>query len=173
MLNADSALFSADFRAAERLFAQLMQVAGRAGRAALAGEVLIQTEFPHHPLYQALLAQDYDGFARIQLAERRRAGFPPAAHQALLRAEASRRDVVFDFLERAAAAGRALAIPVQIYDPVAAARPRVAGLDRAQLLVQSPRRSRLQRFLDAWYPSLGALAGRGVRWALDVDPLDL
>ncbi|MGZ9066936.1 MAG: primosomal protein N' [Burkholderiales bacterium] len=173
VLNADSALFSADFRAAERMFAQLMQVAGRAGRAALAGEVLIQTEFPHHPLYQALLAQDYDGFARIQLAERRRAGFPPAAHQALLRAVASKRDVVFDFLERAAAAGRALGIPVQIYDPVAATRPRVAGLDRAQLLVQSTRRSRLQSFLDAWYPSVSALAGRGVRWALDVDPLDL
>ena len=173
VLNADSALFSADFRAAERLFAQLMQVAGRAGRAALAGQVLIQTEFAHHPLYQALLAQDYESFARIQLAERRRAGFPPSAHQALLRAEASRRDLVFDFLERAAVAGRTLAIPVQIYDPVAAARPRVAGLDRAQLLVQSPSRSRLQAFLDAWYPSLDALAGRGVRWALDVDPLDL
>jgi primosomal protein N' (replication factor Y) len=173
VLNADSALFSADFRAAERLFAQLMQVAGRAGRAARAGHVLLQTEFPHHPLYQALLAQDYDGFARIQLAERQRAGFPPAAHQALLRAEAARREVVFDFLERAARAARALALPVQIYDPVAAARSRVAGLDRAQLLVQSPRRSRLQGFLAAWCPSLGPLAGRGVRWTVDVDPLDL
>lgn len=173
VLNADSALFSADFRAAERLFAQLMQVSGRAGRAALPGEVLIQTEFPHHPLYQALLAHDYDGFARSQLAERRRAGFPPYAHQALLRAEASRRELAFDYLERAAAHGRALAHLVQIYDPVAATRPRVAGRDRAQLLVQSPARSRLQGFLAAWYPALGGLAGRGVRWALDVDPLDL
>nr|MCU0974368.1 primosomal protein N' [Burkholderiales bacterium] len=173
VLNADSALFSADFRAAERLFAQLMQVAGRAGRAALAGEVLIQSEYPHHPLYQALLAQDYEGFARSQLAERRRAGFPPFAHQALLRAEGSRRDVVFDYLERAADAGRALTLPVQIYDPVAAARPRVASRERAQLLVQSTSRSQLMGFLDAWYPSLDASAGGGVRWALDVDPLDL
>lgn len=173
VLNADSALFSADFRAAERLFAQLMQVAGRAGRAALPGEVLIQTEFPNHPLYQAVLAHDYDGFARSQLAERRRAGFPPCAHQALLRAEAAQRNLAFDFLERAAAAGHALALPVRIYDAVAAARPRVAGRDRAQLLVQSPARARLQAFLDAWHPLLDAMADRRVRWALDVDPLDL
>jgi primosomal protein N' (replication factor Y) len=173
VLNADNALFSSDFRAAERLFAQLMQVSGRAGRAALPGEVLVQTAFPQHPVYQALLAQDYEGFARSQLAERRQAGFPPFAHQALLRAEASVRESAFDFLERAAAGGRALGLPVQIYDPVAAVRARVAGRDRAQLLVQSPTRPRLQAFLDAWSPSLGALAGRAVRWSLDVDPLDL
>jgi primosomal protein N' (replication factor Y) len=173
VLNADNALFSSDFRAAERLFAQLMQVSGRAGRAALPGEVLVQTAFPQHPVYQALLAQDYEGFARSQLAERRQAGFPPFAHQALLRAEASARESALDFLERAAAGGRALGLPVQIYDPVAAVRARVAGRDRAQLLVQSPTRPRLQAFLDAWSPSLGTLAGRAVRWSLDVDPLDL
>lgn len=173
VLNADSALFSSDFRAAERLFAQLMQVAGRAGRAALPGDVLIQTAFPQHPLYQALVAHDYEGFARTQLAERRRAGFPPFAHQALLRADASRGERAFDFLGRAAAAGRALDSPVLVYDPVAAVRPRVAGRDRAQLLVQSTSRSDLQRFLDTWYPALDALSGRAVRWTLDVDPLDL
>jgi primosomal protein N' (replication factor Y) len=173
VLNADNALFSCDFRAAERLFAQLMQVSGRAGRATLPGEVLVQTAFPQHPVYQALLAQDYEGFARSQLAERRQAGFPPFAHQALLRAEAPARERAFDFLERAAAGGRALGLPVQIYDPVEAMRPRVAGRERAQLLVQSPARPQLQAFLDAWWPSLGALAGRAVRWSLDVDPLDL
>ncbi len=173
VLNADNALFSSDFRATERLFALLMQVAGRAGRAALPGEVLIQTAFPQHPLYQALVANDHEGFARTQLAERQQAGFPPFAHQALLRADAARGELAFDFLERAAAAGRVLDAPVQIYDPVAAVRPRVAGRDRAQLLVQSPTRSRLQHFLDAWYPSLDALSSRAVRWSLDVDPLDL
>jgi primosomal protein N' (replication factor Y) len=173
VLNADGALFSADFRAAERLFAQLMQVAGRAGRASLPGEVLIQTEFPDHPLYRALLAQDYGEFARGQLAERQRAGFPPFAHQALLRAEASSNDAVFGFLEQAAAAGRSLGMLVQIYDPVPATRSRVADLQRGQLLVQSRRRSNLQAFLDKWGPSLGCLASRGIRWALDVDPLDL
>jgi len=173
VLNADNALFSSDFRATERLFAQLMQVAGRAGRAALPGEVLIQTAFPQHPVHQAVVTHDYEGFAAAQLAEREQAGFPPFAHQALLRAEAPCAELAFDFLERAATAGRALDLPVQIYDPVAAIPHRVSGRDRAQLLVQSPSRSRLQRFLDGWNPSLGALAGRAVRWALDVDPLDL
>jgi primosomal protein N' (replication factor Y) len=173
VLNADNALFSSDFRAAERLFAQLMQVAGRAGRAELPGEVLIQTRFPNHPLYQALLAQDYEQFAQTQLAERERAGFPPCAHQALLRAEGSNPDIVFEFLGRAAAAGRKLVPLVQIYDPVAASQSRVAGRERAQLLVQSKKRAKLQAFLDAWRPILGTLSGRSVRWALDVDPLDL
>ena len=173
VLNADSALFSTDFRAAERLFAQLMQVAGRAGRAELPGEVLIQTEFPDHPLYQAVVAQDYESFARAQLAERRRAGFPPYAHQVLLRAEASTANAAFDFLERAAAAGRALACSVQIYDPVPAPKARIAGMDQAQLLVQAKARNNLQAFLDVWCPGLGALAGRRVRWIVDVDPIGL
>ena len=85
---ADAALFAADFRAPERLFAQLMQVGGRSGRAALAGEVLIQTEYPDHPLYRALVRHDYAAFAAAQLAEREQAGFPPYVFQALLRAEA-------------------------------------------------------------------------------------
>ena len=175
VLNADSALFSTDFRAAERLFAQLVQVAGRAGRGSRPGEVLIQTEFPDHPLFQAVLAQDYDRFAQAQLAERRRARFPPFSYQALLRAEATRSGAELDFLERAAAEGRALALDssVRVYDPVPALRARVAGLDRAQLLVQAEARTKLQAFLHKWCPSLGALAGRKVRWTVDVDPLDL
>jgi primosomal protein N' (replication factor Y) len=87
-LGADAALYAADWRAPERLFAQLMQVAGRAGRAELKGEVLIQTEYPDHPLFAALVEHDYPGFAAQQLKEREQAGFPPYAFQAVLRAEA-------------------------------------------------------------------------------------
>ena len=173
VINPDSALYSGDFRAAERLYAQLTQVAGRAGRGHLPGEVLIQTDFPDHPLYDAVCRQDYPGFARAALDERRQAGFPPHAHQALVRAEATRRATVDDYLTRAAAAGAALGLAVEIYDPVPPPIARVSGRERAQLLVQSRSRSELQRFLRAWYPHLADQASRAVRWSLDVDPLDL
>jgi len=169
VINADSSLYSSDFRAAERLYAQLTQVAGRAGRAELPGEVLIQTQFPEHPLYAAVCRQDYHAFAREALQERRDMRFPPFVHQALLRAEASRREVVDAYLERVAASGAALGFEVEIYDPVAPAIARVAGRERAHLLVQADSRVQLQRFLDAWMPQL---AERSVRWSLDVDPLE-
>ncbi|HEU5284422.1 MAG TPA: primosomal protein N' [Burkholderiales bacterium] len=173
VVNADSALYSSDFRAAERLYAQLTQVAGRAGRGDLPGEVLIQTDFPDHPLYDAVCRQDYAGFARAALEERREAGFPPHAYQALVRAEATRRDVVDAYLMRAAAAGMGLGLAVEVYDPVPPPIARVGGRERGQLLVQSRSRSELQRFLHAWYPHLTDKASRAVRWSLDVDPIEL
>jgi primosomal protein N' (replication factor Y) (superfamily II helicase) len=173
VVNADSALFSSDFRASERLYAQLTQVAGRAGRAALPGEVLIQTEFPGHPLYDAVCRQDYPAFARAALEERREAGFPPYTHQAVLRAEAGSRDDVDDYLARATMAAASLGFDVQVYDAVAPAVERVAGRERAQLLVQSESRAEMQRFLRAWHAELQTQAARKVRWALDVDPLEL
>jgi primosomal protein N' (replication factor Y) len=102
VLGADAALFAADWRAPERLFAQLMQVAGRAGRAELKGEVLIQTEYPDHPLFAALAAHDYPGFAAALLKEREQAGFPPYAFQAMLRAEAPEMADAIAFLTAAA-----------------------------------------------------------------------
>ena len=111
VVNADSALYSTDFRAAEKLFAQLTQVAGRAGRGDAAGEVLIQTRFPGHPLYEAVQRQDYAAFAQMALAERREAGFPPYAHQVLLRAEALQREAGGRFLGQAAQAGSAARLP--------------------------------------------------------------
>ena len=173
VINADSALYSTDFRAAERLFAQLMQVAGRAGRRDTPGEVLIQTDFPAHPVYQAVCRQDYAAFAQIALAERREVGFPPYAHQVLLRVEAATRAAVDRFLERSAALGRQLEFRVEVYDPVPAPVARVAGRERGHLLVQSTSREELQRFLDAWQPQLAQAHTGRVRWALDVDPLDL
>src|SRR5262249_21670243 len=116
-LNVDAALFSADFRASERLFAQLMQVAGRAGRAQKPGEVLTQTRKPVHPLFHALIAGDYDRFAKTLLTERQLAGLPPAAYQAMLRVEAAKLDVALDFLKSAAECGLEQN-GVTLYDPV-------------------------------------------------------
>jgi primosomal protein N' (replication factor Y) len=173
VINADSALYSTDFRAAEKLFAQLTQVAGRAGRRDASGEVLIQTQFPGHPLYHAVQRQDFAAFAQMVLSERREAGFPPYAHQVLLRAEALQREAVERFLGHAAHAGGRLGFRVEVYDPVPAPVARIAGRERGHLLVQSASRDELQRFVDAWTPHLSGREARRVRWALDVDPLDL
>jgi primosomal protein N' (replication factor Y) len=170
VINADSALFSTDFRAAERLFALLTQVAGRAGRGERPGRVLIQTEFPGHPLYQALHDHDHAAFAETLLAERRQAGFPPYVFQALLRAEAPRADAAIEFLAQAARTGAGFAEAVTIYDPVPATLARLAGTDRAQLLVQADSRAALQRFLARWVDALREEGARRVRWSLDVDP---
>ncbi len=170
VLNPDGALYSSDFRAAERLFAQLAQVAGRAGRADKPGEVLIQTEFPDHPLYRALQQHDFDGFAASQLAERQMAGFPPFMYQAMLRAEGRQESEVFAFLNQARAAAVELQQKVEILGVVPAALPRRANHVRAQLLVQADTRKALQQFLRVWQPSLDALPAQKLRWSLDVDP---
>jgi primosomal protein N' (replication factor Y) len=172
VLGADNALFSADFRAAERLHAQLVQVAGRAGRAERDGEVLIQTDFPHHPLYAAVASHDFDRFAADALEERRTAGFPPFTHLALLRAESKRSGEALAFLGRAKGfAPRAAG--VEVFDPVPAALERKAGFERAQLLVRASARNALQRFLRAWRDLLLARDDRRVRWTVDVDPLEV
>jgi len=171
ILNADGALYSTDFRASERLFAQLMQVAGRAGRANVAGHVLIQTEFPDHPLYQALQRHDYDALAQTLLAERKIAGFPPYVYQALLRAEAHHIKTVLDFLAQAAQLARPPQA-VELFDPVPAHMSRLKGLERAHLLVQSSSRKHLHTFLTGWYAKITTLPSQKVRWVLDVDPLE-
>lgn len=176
VLNADASLYSTDFRAEEQLFAQLIQVAGRAGRADTPGTVLIQTEFPQHPLYRALLKQDYDAHARLLLQERKSAGFPPFICQAVLRAEAATIADALEFLNQAteAAATSEQIAHIQLFDPVPAHMVRLKGRERAQLLVQSHSRKYLQTFLSNWYKYLTSLPARGkVRWHLDVDPLTL
>jgi primosomal protein N' (replication factor Y) len=171
VLNADSALVSTDYRASERLFAMLMQVAGRAGRRATRGEVIVQTRYPGHPLYAALARHDYAGFARSQLAEREVAGFPPSVFEAALRAESAKLADAMSFLRTAAE----LVEPpdgVRIYDPVPHVITRRADFERAQLLVQSRSRPALQRFLQAWNEALFEYAPRTIRWHLDVDPIE-
>jgi primosomal protein N' (replication factor Y) len=174
VVGADAALFAADFRAPERLFAQLMQVGGRSGRHDLPGEVLIQTEYPTHPLYRALVEHDYNAFARNQLDERQMAGFPPFTYQALLRAEAAEMTQALEFLAAANAAALPLAgDAVALYDPVPMRMARLKNLDRAQLLVESHSRPALQAFLTEWVAALhGLKAPRELRWHLDVDPAE-
>jgi primosomal protein N' (replication factor Y) (superfamily II helicase) len=171
ILNSDASLYSTDFRASERLFAQLMQVAGRAGRANVAGHVLIQTEFPNHPLYHALQRHDYDALAQILLAERKAAGFPPFVYQALLRAEAHDIKIVLEFLTKASSVA-APTQSIEVFDPVPAQLTRLQGLERAHLLVQSPSRKQLQLFLTNWYAQLNTLPTHKIRWILDIDPLE-
>lgn len=173
VVNPDAALFSADFRAGEKLFQQLMQVAGRAGRAQLPGEVLIQTRFPDHPLYQALVRQDYRSFADELLDERRRAAFPPFVSQALLRAESQSESKLMDFLHYAAAQANRGNAAITVYDPVPATVSKVAGHFRGHLLVQSGSRRQLQGFLSQWHPLLVQRKAARVRWSIDVDPLEL
>ena len=173
-LGADSALFAADWRAPERLFAQLMQVAGRAGRAELPGEVLIQTQFPDHPLYAALVRHDYPSFADEQLGEREQAGFPPYTFQAMLRAEAPQMADSLAFLATARAWPQQSAhAEVMLYDPVPMKLARRANFERAQLLIESPSRRALQAFLAPWGEALAAIKTPSrLRWHLEVDPLE-
>jgi primosomal protein N' (replication factor Y) len=178
-LNPDSALFASDFRAPERLFALLMQAAGRAGRdAAQAGtsEMWVQTWHPQHPLYAALKTHDFGAFAASQLAERQVAGLPPFSHLALLRAESRDAAVAQAWLEDAATLARGLVGEgeVMLYPPVPPAVSKVAGIERLQMLLESPSRARLQHLLADWLPQLHGLRSRHrglARWAIDVDPL--
>ena len=172
VLNADSALYSADYRAPERLFAQLVQVAGRAGRAGLPGEVLIQTQYPRHPLYLALAQHDYPGYARTLLAEREQAGFPPYVFEAVLRAEAAELQTALEFLREAVTLAGPPPAGITLYDPVPMSVTRLAERERAQLLAQSASRKTLQTYLAAWSAKLYALPQRAVRWHLDVDPIE-
>jgi primosomal protein N' (replication factor Y) len=174
VLGADNALYSADFRSTERLAALLTQVAGRAGRAGLAGEVIVQTDFPEHPVFSMLATHDYARFARTLLEERRIARLPPASHVAILLAEAHARADVDRFLDDAHAFARERVQgghgDVEVFAPVPALLARRAGYERGQLVVQSERRSALQAFLPQWRDALPAIARKRVRYAIDVDP---
>ena len=136
----------------------------------------MQTDFPDHPLYTALVGHDYDRFAETLLAERQRLALPPFAHLALLTAEAPGREAVTAFLERAVAQGRALVaasgLRCEVYSPVAAGLARRAGLERGQALVQSAERPALHEFLPRWKALLEPTMQRRVRWTFDIDPLE-
>jgi primosomal protein N' (replication factor Y) (superfamily II helicase) len=182
-VNPDSSLFSSDFRAPERLFALLMQAAGRAGRdAEQAGrsEMFVQTWNPRHALYAALRQHDFAAFAQSQLDERRMAGLPPYSHLALLRADARTVDAARGFLLAAAEVAATLpqADGVMVYPPVPPGIARIADVERMQMLVECGSRVALQRFLAAWLDALHSLRQqrkapheRILRWAVDVDPL--
>ena len=173
VLNADQGLFSTDFRAPERVAQTIIQVAGRAGRGTKPGEVLIQTEYPDHPLLQSLLNEGYDGFAKAALAEREAANWPPFAHVAALRASATALAPAVEFLRTARElAGRQR--DLKLLGPAPAAMARRAARYHAQLLIEARDRGPLHRMLAEWLPRVEALkTPRDLRWSLDVDPLDL
>ena len=188
-INPDSALFSSDFRAPERLFSLLLQAAGRAGRDAELGahsEVWVQTFQPAHPVYAALKDYDYPRFAHSQLQEREQAGMPPFSYQALVRADARSQEAAQAFLNTARKRASSelgqwpgwaqVLEQVMLYPAVPMSMQRVANVERAQMLVESPSRNALQSFLTAWQDVLHASrsdpASKGlIRWAIDVDPL--
>ncbi len=178
-IDADAALFSSDFRAPERLFALLLQAAGRAGRdaASTAAQMWVQTRHPDHPLFASLARHDYPGFAKQQLKERAQAQLPPFSYQALLRAEARTQLVAQAFLQAAQEVAIVIAGEhVMAYPPVPMSLQRVADVERAQMLLESPSRAALQGFLSVWLPKLRALRQlpqcKGlIRFAVDVDPL--
>ncbi len=175
VVGVDEGLYSADFRAGERLSQLLIQVAGRAGRAQLPGEVLLQTHHPEHPLLLTLLGGGYPAVAALELAQREAAGFPPYEFLALLRAEAPTEDAVTAFLHEAKDAALAAGVATVIANgPMPAPMARRAGRARGQLLLSAPQRPALQAALSAWVPAWYALkSARRVRWSLDVDPIDL
>lgn len=172
VIGADNALYSPDFRASERLFAQLMQVSGRAGRGQHPGEVLIQTEFIDHPLYRAIQQHDYVGYARTLLNERRSADFSPFIHQAVLRAESPQLNDAITFLALAKTQAPASSA-VTLFDPTPATMTRKANVERALLLVQSSNRRALQQFLSIWIDAIYTLRANKLRWHVDVDPLEI
>lgn len=172
IVNIDQALYSADYRALERMGQMIQQVAGRAGRMDKAGTVILQTHFPEHPALELLLNRGYEAYARWLLEERQLAGLPPAGYQALLRAEAHDRNMAERFLDEAF--GIFPPGQTRLFGPMPAIMERVSGRSRMYLVVQGTNRSELHRQVDQWLPGLRRLpSGRKVRWAIDIDPQDL
>ncbi len=174
IMDADQGLFASDYRATERLAQTIIQVAGRAGRDVRAGEVLIQTEYPEHPLLLLLIRSGYEAFAAGALAQRREAGWPPYSRLALLRAEAKQCLRLEAFLKAAAALGAAPNSAVKVLGPASALLARRADHFRAHLLIEASGRIALQRFLGGWLRQVEALpVPSGLRWSIDVDPSEV
>lgn len=175
IIDADRGLYSTDFRASERLAQIIMQVSGRAGRAAQPGTVLIQTHYPRHPLLTTLISQDYAAFSRLVLEERKQTSLPPFSYHALVRAEAHDQALAERFLNNARERlDNNKKQQVTAYGPMPAPIPKKAGKYRMQLLLQAGDRNRLRRTLDPWISQLEEMQDhRKVRWSIDVDPLDM
>ncbi len=184
VLDADSRLYSADFRAAERLFAQLVQVAGRAGRSGALGEtggdIYIETQYPESPVFQYLLRHDVDGFLAFTGGEREEAKLPPYSYQALIHAEGKSLDKAIQFLNELKARMKSRGMvtkELKVYDPVPKSVMRVAGSERAQLLIESGNRKTLQEALEVIdqelrQDSTGRISKTSrIRWLVERDPI--
>jgi primosomal protein N' (replication factor Y) len=173
VVDADNALYSSDFRAPERLFSQLMQVAGRAGRAEIKGEVLIQTAFPNHPVYEALKANNFSDFAESLLEERKQMKLSPFSFNALLQVEAKSLNHSVAFSNMALEKANTYNSSVSLYGPVRPVMERLKGFERHQLFLQANTRMELHNLLKPWIKDLREhpLSNR-VKWSIDVDPIE-
>ena len=173
VIDADNALYSSDFRAPERLFSQLMQVAGRAGRAEIKGEVLIQTAFPNHPVYEALKANNFSEFAKSLLEERKQMQLSPFSFNALLNVEAKSLDNSLAFSHMALEKANKFKSSVTLFGPVRPIMERLKGFERHQIFLQAKSRSELQNLLKPWIKELRShpMSNR-VKWSIDVDPIE-
>jgi primosomal protein N' (replication factor Y) len=184
VLDADSRLYSADFRAAERLFAQLVQVAGRAGRSGVVGDkggdIYIETQYPESPIFQYLLRHDVDGFMAFTASEREEAKLPPYSYQALIHAESKSLNKAIQFLAELKVSMKIKGLitkELKVYDPVPKPVMRVAGSERAQLLIESANRKVLQEALEIVDQELRQNSqGRiskvaRIRWLIERDPI--
>jgi primosomal protein N' (replication factor Y) len=181
VLDADGGLFASDYRAQERLYATLTQVAGRAGRnnPSTGARVLVQTRFTDHPMFESLIKHDFAGFAQQQLQERSQAGMPPFSYLALLRMEATSLDKAIEFGRSARQLGESLitqsesdASALLVYDPIPMPLSRLAGKARAQLLIESTSRPALHRFIAQWQAELKSVSGP-TRWQIEIDPAEI
>jgi primosomal protein N' (replication factor Y) len=174
VLNVDQGLYGSDFRAAEFLAQQVIQVSGRAGRGDRPGEVMIQTWHPRHPVFAALQRHDYRGFSEYELTQRREAAYPPFAYLTLLRAESKQKGEALAMLEQAREQAPPLPAGVRLSPALPSLMERRAGYHRAQLLVQADERRVLHPFLHAWLAAIENLPlARRVRWSVDVDPMEM
>lgn len=174
VLDSDNALYSSDFRASERLFSQLVQVAGRAGRGSTPGEVVIQTNFPEHPLYQSVKNQDYESFASEEINLRKELNFPPFCFQAVLRAESKNKKNLESFINQVySIASKSGIKEVDVFHPVQPILDRVKGFERYQIYFHSTSRQILNQFLRIVKEKiLKEKDLNKVKWNIDVDPVD-
>ena len=174
IIDADQGLYSADFRAGERMAQIIMQVSGRAGRADDPGTVIIQTHHPDHPLLRTLAGHDFEKISKLILDERKQTMLPPFSYQVLLRAEANQQHKIIHFLNDARNLLPVTNTHLQIFGPITAPIEKRAGHYRMQLLLQMHNRKQLRNILAPWVMSLENLpSGRKVRWSLDIDPQDM
>jgi len=174
VVDADQALFSADFRATEGLAQLITQVTGRAGRGKKSGEVLIQSEQPEHPFWKNLLQDGYEAIAENLLTERIQMELPPHGFWAVWRAEAKEADLAMQLLQQVAELLQQTASPVMILGPVPALMEKRAGRYRAQLLMRSADRASLHQLIDQHIEAVSKLKlARKGRWSIDIDPTEL
>lgn len=172
IVDADSGFYNHDFRATEQLGQLITQVAGRAGRAEHAGEVVIQTHLPNHPMLNLLVKHGYEAFSHALLKTRQEAGLPPYRCMAVIRAQDNQPARLLHDLH--IIKNWLIKEQVEVFGPAPAPLARKAHQHRMQLLIKSDSRKRMQNILTSLRQWLTINKKTvSVRWNIDVDPMDL